>query len=152
MQRREFHKLSIAALSGAVAGTLVGCGGETPTPAPAAKPADGSATKDGTPVAAEWHLCSGLNACKNKGISGKNDCAGQGDCASKVTHHTCGMENACKGQGGCGNNPGENECAKKGGCSVPLMGSAWKKLRTRFEEKMKQEKKPFGAGTPPKST
>ena len=147
MQRRHFHKLSIAALSGAVAGTLAGCGGETPAPAPA-QPAPGTpsaASKDSTPVVAETHLCRGLNACKNQGASGKNDCAGQGDCASKATHHTCGGANECKGQGGCGKNAGENECKGKGGCEVPLMDSAWKKVRARFEEKMKKDNKPFGS-------
>jgi len=151
MQRREFHQLSIAALSGAVAGTLSGCGGEATAPAPAVKPnadkpvAGAADPKDGAPVVAETHLCRGLNACKNQGASGKNDCAGQGDCASKATHHTCGGANECKGQGGCGKTAGENECKKMGGCEVPLMDSAWKKVRARFEEKMKKDDKPFGS-------
>ena len=49
----------------------------------------------------------------------KNDCAGQGDCATAKAH-TCGGENDCAGLGGCGAHPGENKCKGMGDCHVPL--------------------------------
>lgn len=143
MNRRDFHKLSLAAFSGAVSGTLAGCG-ETPKPE---APKTGTGKTDagkGDAAVAELHVCRGLNACKGKGAGATNECAGQGACASKETVHTCAQSNKCKGQGGCGNNPGENACETKGGCSVPLMDHAWKKVRAKFEEKMKKADKKFG--------
>lgn len=145
--RRDFHKLTLAALGGAVSGTLAGCTGETP-PAPGgntAKTGTGSTTSPGEVASVgEPHLCRGLNACKNQDADGSNACAGQGDCASKEWHATCAGQNECKGRGGCGETAGANECKGKGSCHVPLMDDAWKKVRTLFEEKMKKAGKTFG--------
>jgi hypothetical protein len=158
LNRRDFHRLSMAAMGGLMTGAAAGCGEQ-----PAAKAPAGSKTKDegakapeaaksesesvGTAVAmSEKHTCRGLNTCKGLGggdTAGKNACAGQGECAT-VAEHTCGTSNECKGQGGCGNDPGLNECKGQGGCHVPLMSSAWKKVRARFEEKMKADGKKFG--------
>ncbi|MBI3863558.1 MAG: hypothetical protein HY290_16835 [Planctomycetia bacterium] len=163
INRRDFHRLTMAALGGALTGTVVGCGDDKPaapaksgagTPSQPATDAK-SASRADTEVAqadvkGEPHACSGLNACKNQGASGKNDCAGQGDCATKSWHHTCGGHNACKGQGGCGETATINDCKGTGGCHIPLMGSAWKSARKHFEERMKEAEKEFGEGSPPK--
>lgn len=131
--RRDFNKLTSAALGGLLAGISSGC-----TP-----PGPGTGTTTSTAAAAEIHLCRGLNTCKGKGTDGKNACAGQGTCAS-VKEHSCSGSNECKGQGGCGNNPGENSCKGQGSCSVPLMDKQWDMLRKKFEERMKKDNKPFG--------
>jgi hypothetical protein len=131
--RRRFHELSAAALSGLTLGGLTGCGSDT--------------TSKTAANAGEKHLCRALNECKAQGKSGKNECRGQGDCAT-FTHHTCAGHNDCKGQGGCGESAGINECSTKGGCAVPLMDSAWNKVRERLESKWNKEKVMFS--TPPK--
>ncbi len=69
--RRQFNKLSSAALGGLLAGSVAGC---TPQ---GGQPMGGGSVA----AAAEFHLCRGLNVCKGKGLDGKNDCAGQGSCA-----------------------------------------------------------------------
>ena len=161
LNRRDFHRLTMAAFGGVVAGTVGGCGEEKP--APAVKPTASSTPNSPTPdsktkpaevaaadVTGEPHACRGLNACKNQGSSGKNDCAGQGECATKSWEHSCGGENACKGQGGCGNDATQNECKGKGGCHVPLMDSVWDKARKHFEDKMKETGKEVGAAPPKK--
>lgn len=160
LNRRDFHRLSMAAFGGALAGSVVGCSpaASPPSGAPAAKPTTGEGSvpsaEAGADMAAlensvaavgvEKHLCRGLNACKNQGHSGENACAGQGSCAT-LEHHACGGENACKGQGGCGKNAVENECKGKGGCHVPLMDDVWDKARKIFEAKMKKSGTPVGA-------
>lgn len=152
LNRRDFHRLSMAAFGGALAGSLAGCSGPTAPPA-----ANSTATTGGKssspPVAgeaheittAEVHICRGLNTCKGKGAGGTNECAGQGDCATPSTHHDCSGSNACKGQGGCGANPAQNSCKGQGGCHVPLMAGAWKDARAFFESEMKKAGKEFGA-------
>ncbi len=83
------------------------------------------------------HVCKGMNECKGqgggpKGVAGKNDCKGHGECAT-VSKHDCKGHNECKGQGGCksGENgcAGKNTCKGKGGCQVPL--KAKKTLRLK---------------------
>ena len=158
LNRRDFHRLSMAALGGVVAGTVAGCGGDDKPTAPATKPApnaaadstDKSKGAEVADVSGEPHACRGLNSCKNQGNTGKNDCAGQGECATKSWEHSCANENACKGQGGCGNNATQNECKGKGGCHVPLMASVWDKARKHFEDKMKEAGKDVGAAPPAK--
>lgn len=164
LNRRDFHRLSMVAMSGVMAGAMAGC-----NPEPAAAPATPAAASGTAPAVApgnpavastegegsksELHLCRGLNACKGQGggdSAGKNACAGQGACAT-VKEHACGGENECKGLGGCGANPAQNECKGKGGCHVPLMDEAWKKVRQRFEEKMKSAGKEFGPAPVKKS-
>jgi hypothetical protein len=165
LNRRDFHRLSMAAMGGLMAGVAAGCQNEQP----AAKSAVTEKTNDATDAKAESpksdnpqvaesksekHTCRGLNTCKGLGggaAAGKNACAGQGECAT-VAEHSCGDMNECKGQGGCGKNPGENECKGKGGCHVPLMEFAWEKIRKRFEEKMTADGKKFGKAPPAKKS
>lgn len=127
--RRDFHKLSAAALSGMLAAGTIGCGSQSGT--------DTSDATEGSATVAK-HACRGLNECKGQGAKGTNDCAGAGTCAT-IEHHVCGGQNECKGQGGCGETPGANECAGKGGCQVPMKGGMWKKARELFEERMKEK-------------
>ena len=146
--RREFHRLTLAAMGGLVTGSLAGC---KPT-----SPEGGSTTGSATPPAADatvageesrWmkepHVCRGLNTCKNLGTTKDNACAGQGACAS-VASHLCGGQNECKGQGGCGEKPGENSCKGKGYCAVPLPDHAWGTARQNYEAAMKLAGKEFG--------
>jgi hypothetical protein len=157
--RRDFSKLTVAAFTGMLAGTMAGCSSEKPQPGPtadlgqpesAADPEKAAAEKaDGTAVAvaaAEVHLCKGLNTCKGLGggaTKGENACAGQGACATSK-EHSCGTQNECKGLGGCGETAGKNECKGQGGCHVPLMEEAWKTVRESFEKKMNEQGKTFG--------
>ena len=127
--RRDFTRLAAAAIGGLVAGT--------------AATADDKKEKK-NPLLSDPHGCRGLNICKGKGKGGKNDCAGQGACATAKAH-TCGGENECRGQGGCGEKPGENECKGMGKCHVPMEKKAWDKARKRFEELMEKEGKKVGA-------
>ncbi|PQO30585.1 hypothetical protein C5Y96_14030 [Blastopirellula marina] len=131
--RRDFHKLSAAALSGMLAAGTIGCGAQPDAQTTSDTPAEG----EGTSTVAK-HACRGLNECKGQGAKGTNECAGAGACAT-VESHICGGHNKCKGQGGCGQTPGANECAGKGGCHVPMTGGMWKKARELFEERMKEK-------------
>lgn len=145
MDRRDFHKLTVAALGGMIAGAAAGCG--TTPPAPESTGEGGAAavalTEAEQLIMDEPHTCRGLNSCKNLGRSKENACAGQGTCAS-IADTTCGGNNACKGQGGCGTDPGMNSCKGKGGCHVPLMEGAWDTARKSFETAMKKSGKTFG--------
>jgi hypothetical protein len=137
--RRDFNKLTSAALGGLAAGSLLGCaksGGNV------AKDPDG----DKLLAKAEVHLCRGLNECKGQGKGGENACRGQGNCAT-AKEHTCGGQNECKNLGGCGETAGANECKTHGGCHVPLMESAWETLRKRKEAEWTDKK--LEAGTAP---
>lgn len=164
LNRRDFHRLSMAAVGGLMAGAAIGCQEEKPVAKPAenSKPPEAGASTDaakadGAVAAAgtsEKHLCRGLNACKGQGggeTPGKNACAGQGECAT-VAEHSCGGMNDCKNLGGCGDTAGANDCKTKGGCHVPLMEFAWKKVRARFEDKMKADGKKFGEAPPAKKS
>ena len=137
MDRRDFHKLTTAALGGLAAGSLLGCGKKAP---PAAGPAGGEVTL----AKADVHLCRGLNDCKGLGKGGKNDCRGQGTCAT-AKEHACGTLNDCKGLGGCGEEVGANSCKGKGGCHVPLMDDAWATLRKKKEAEWGEKKLEVGA-------
>lgn len=92
----------------------------------------------------EVHLCRGLNECKGQGKDAKNECRGQGTCAT-AKEHSCGGQNECKGLGGCGETVGMNECKTKGGCHVPLMDAAWDTLRKKKEDEWKEKKLDAGA-------
>lgn len=162
LNRRDFHRLSMAAFGGALAGAMAGCGEEKPPPAAPGgtgagatrlQPTGPEKAVDEQQVAStgQEHGCRGLNACKNQGASGENDCAGQGTCATKSWHHSCGGVNACKGQGGCGSKPLQNDCKQKGSCHIPLMEDAWETARKNFVEKMEQEGKQVGEAPPAKS-
>ena len=127
LDRRDFHKLTTAALGGLAAGSILGCSSE-----PAAGPGP-----EVTPVrGAEIHLCRGLNECKGQGKGGENACRGQGACAT-AKESSCGGQNECKGLGGCGDTAGINDCKGQGGCHVPLMDGVWKKLRDKKEAEWK---------------
>lgn len=110
----------------------------------------------------ELHVCMGLNACKSQGYSGKNACAGMGDCSTIL--HPCHTLNECKGQGGCGLFgtteefcfPSQNDCRYQGSCGAPILDSrfimqgpnrgtsVWQLARKRFEEKRAASNQPFG--------
>jgi hypothetical protein len=161
MNRRDFHKLSAAALAGMIAGTTIGCGEDKPqsgsptaegskaapkSPPPAEKEVAKSDSK-AKPVAAAavaMHACRGLNECKGQGRDKKNACAGRGSCYT-VTHD-CSGKNDCKNQGGCGGTNGFNDCKGKGGCGHFPIGEddVWKKARDAFESRMKVAGKSIG--------
>jgi hypothetical protein len=141
IDRRDFHKLTSAALGGLAAGAMLGCGKSGDGPA-----AKKSATEETTLAKAEVHLCRGLNECKGQGKDGQNSCRGQGTCAT-AKEHGCGTQNDCKGLGGCGGSEGANDCKGKGGCHVPLMESAWDTLRKKKEAEWGEKK--LEAGTAP---
>ncbi len=137
LSRRDFHKLTSAALGGMVAGAVAGCSSGKNPP--------------GQEVAVGWtiHACRGLNECKGLGADGKNACAGQGTCHTAKAHD-CATMNDCKHQGGCGTAAGYNDCKGMGGCSIPMQGGMWEKARARLEEDMKAKGKPLGAAPPAK--
>jgi hypothetical protein len=132
LNRRDFHKLSMTALGGMVAGA-----------AALTEAAFAEDKASVNPLLQEPHVCRGLNTCKGKGKNGKNACAGQGVCAT-ANKHGCHGANDCRGQGGCGAHPGENACKGRGACAVPLREDTWKKARARFEELMQQAGKKVG--------
>ena len=134
MSRRDFERLALAALGGLLAGAGAGQAAED-------KPKKKDPKK--ALLLQEPNVCRGLNLCKGKGKGGKNDCAGQGACATAMAH-TCGGDNDCAGLGGCGEHPGENTCKGKGDCHVPLTDKAWAKARKNFEAAMKKADKKFG--------
>lgn len=150
LDRRDFHKLTVAALGGMIAGTTIGCGTNPPAtnqPATTAKvdPVEAASLSDAEKrIIIEPHTCRGLNSCKNLGRSKENACAGQGTCAT-IADASCSGMNDCKGQGGCGEDPAMNSCKGKGGCHVPLMEGAWTKARKSFEVAMKKSGKTVGA-------
>jgi hypothetical protein len=146
LDRRDFNKLTTAALGGLAAGSLLGCNQGAKPPAADGDKAPGGET---TIAKADIHLCRGLNECKGQGKDGKNDCRGQGVCAT-AKEHTCGGQNECKGLGGCGEEAGANDCKGKGGCHVPLMTdppgeSVWDKLRKKKEAEWSEKKLQAGA-------
>ena len=145
LTRRDFSKLTMAALAGAA----IGCGkaSEASTPAKA-KAAALKEVKDDSLLLNEPHVCRGLNACKGTARGGGNACAGQGQCATAKAHG-CGGRNACKGQSGCGASPGENACKGQGHCGVPItMDPAWNKVRKALQGLAK--KHGFELGPAPK--
>jgi hypothetical protein len=137
INRRDFNKLTGAALSGLASGAAIGCGSGNKAPV---------TTGDGTLAKADMHLCRGLNECKGQGKDGKNECRGQGSCAT-AKEHSCAGQNECKGLGGCGEAVGKNDCKSQGGCHVPLMESAWDTLRNRKEAEWAEKK--LEVGQPP---
>ena len=136
LNRRDFQRLTAAAVGGLLAGSAV---------ASSAFAADEAPKKDPkkNPLLGEPHVCRGINLCKGLGASKENACAGQGTCATAKAH-TCHTHNECRGQGGCGNTPGENSCKGKGECGVPMSSKTWKKARARFEDLMAKEGKKVG--------
>jgi hypothetical protein len=151
--RRQFNQLALAAFSGTLAGSMLGC-----NRAPQEETADTKTSGTGEPSAStgpaktydenlllvgDPHVCRGLNQCKNQGKTKMNECAGQGACATAEKHGCDGL-NACKGQGGCGEHPGQNQCKGQGGCAVTLKDKTWQKARAKFEELMTAKHRRFG--------
>lgn len=135
LNRRDFQRLTAAAVGGLLAGAAIG---------PEAQAADApKKDKSKNPMLGEPHVCRGINMCKGLGASKDNACAGQGQCAT-ASKHSCHADNECRGQGGCGNTPGENECKGKGECGVPMSSKTWAKARKKFEELMAKEGKKVG--------
>ena len=137
LNRRDFSRLTAAAVGGLMAGASLGAsalGADDKVP---------KKDKKKNPMLGEPHVCRGINMCKGLGADKKNACAGQGTCAT-AKEHLCHFMNECRGQGGCGAKPGENECKGKGECGVPMSSKAWQKARKRFEELMKKEGKEVG--------
>jgi hypothetical protein len=128
--RRDFAKLTLAALAGLTAGGSV-VAAQTPK----------NAVRD--PMLSDPHICRGLNTCRAKDVTGHNQCAGTGTCAT-ARYHPCKGHNDCRGQGGCGDAPGLNECRGWGACDVPLKPRVWEVARQRFEKVMKQQRRRFG--------
>ena len=134
--RRDFHKLTTAALGGLAAGAMLGCRND---------PEPGGPDVPVTPTRGpEIHLCRGLNECKGQGKGGENTCRGQGACAT-AKEASCGGNNECKGLGGCGEKVGANECKGQGGCHIPLMPDAWDTLRKKKEAEWGEKKLEFAA-------
>jgi len=147
--RRDFHRLTIAAVGGLMAGLAQP---EHLVQAEEQNKKGNNKPKKVVKESKEIHVCRGLNSCKGQGVDwdfdgdGKPDlnaCAGQGACAT-AKHVSCNGENDCKGQGGCGNTAGANDCKGQGQCHVPLTTDTWKKARARFEVRMKKENKEYG--------
>ena len=67
LTRRDFHRLTVAALGGAASGSFVfqHALGKSPE----------------SELLKEPHVCCGLNTCKGHG-KGNHECAGQGSCAT----------------------------------------------------------------------
>jgi hypothetical protein len=137
MDRREFHKLAAAAVSGLVAGASLAAtatADEKPKKKDPNKPL----------LLQEPHICRGLNpTCKGEHKGKKNDCAGQAY-GPTAKEHVCETHNDCAGLGGCGEHPGENRCKGMGECAVPLKDAAWAKARRNFEAAMTKVGKTFG--------
>lgn len=137
LSRRQFTKLTAAAVGGLLAG------------AGAARAADKKdPKKDGFPWLQDPHVCRGLNhKCQEEVKGKKNECAGQAHYPS-VKDHSCKGMNDCAGEGGCGAKPGENTCKGMGECAVPLKDKAWETARKHFEAAMKKAGKKFGDAPP----
>src|SRR5436190_16973134 len=144
LDRRDFHKLTTAALGGLATGAMLGCN------RPGGGKAGASPAGDTAVAKADIHLCRGMNECKGHGKGGENACRGQGACAT-AKEHSCGGQNECKGLGGCGETVGSNECKTHGGCHVPLMDDAWATLRKKKEHQW-AEKKVEAGQAPAKAT
>ncbi|MEX0978719.1 MAG: hypothetical protein WDZ48_07700 [Pirellulales bacterium] len=146
LNRRDFQRLTAAAVGGLLAGAALG--GSASGADEKSKPPQKDKNK--SPLLGEPHVCRGINMCKGLGAGKDNACAGQGSCATAKAH-TCHYKNDCRGQGGCGAKPGENECKGKGECGVPMGSKSWKSARARFEALMKKEGKTVGAAPPKKA-
>jgi hypothetical protein len=144
MDRRKFNRLAAAALGGMVAGAGLTQASDKDDKAKDKDKEAGPKDPKKPVMLQEPHVCRGLNTCKGKGKGGKNDCAGQGDCATAKAH-TCAGDNDCRGLGGCQNDPGFNDCKGKGSCHVPLKDDAWKKARAKFEAEAKKADVKIGA-------
>lgn len=140
VSRRGFHRLTMAAFGGLVAGAgSSALGQEKPGQEKEEKP---KLKVDPALLLQEPNVCRGLNTCDGKG-KGDHACAGQGSCSS-VAAHSCNGQNDCKAQGGCGGYPGQNTCKGLGHCAVPLQEKTWALARKQFEQLMKDANKKVG--------
>src|ERR1700689_4884532 len=130
LTRRDFAKLTLAALAGFSAGRQ-------------ASGPEGQPPGVKHPLLSDPHVCRGLNTCRGKDVTRRNQCAGTGTCAT-ARYHPCKGHNDCRGQGGCGDAPGANECRGWGACDVPLKPRVWVLARQRFEKLMKEQRRRFG--------
>ncbi len=147
LNRRNFNKLSVAALSGLTFGSMVGCGKPETTVETGGEQTAEISGPDCW-LSGDKNICRGLNVCAEYG-QGEHTCAGTGTCATNVTEHGCAGHNECACEGGCGQNIGENACKGKGGCAVPIENDGmWKKAREKFEAAMKDAGKEFGEAPP----
>src|SRR5947207_56731 len=94
LTRRDFQKLTAAAIGGLLAGAGSGQVVFAADDAPKKDPKKNA-------LLGEPHVCRGINMCKSLGSTKDNACAGQGQCATAKAH-TCHFQNECRGQGGCG--------------------------------------------------
>src|SRR4029077_14327539 len=92
--RQNSYKLSMAALGSMLAGASMAGADDKKSSSSDDKPKAKDPKKPA--LLQEPHICRGLNTCKGKGKGGKNDCAGQGNCATAKAH-SCGGENDCRG-------------------------------------------------------
>ena len=86
--RRQFNQLALAALGGALTGSVLGCSGGKQQKTLDSKSADGTDKSAASETAKTYdenlllvgdpHVCRGLNQCKNQGKTHMNECAGQG--------------------------------------------------------------------------
>ncbi len=93
LNRRDFQRLTAAAVGGLMAGAAAGSSASAADKAP-------QKDKNKNAMLGEPHVCRGINMCKGLGASKDNACAGQGTCATAAAH-TCHAANDCRGQGGC---------------------------------------------------
>jgi hypothetical protein len=176
LSRREFHRLTVAAFGGVVAGAAIGCGDNGDDAGSGGGRDDETTTGDATQTDAtisadnsqgngeqelvggerpELNACLGLNQCKQYGKNpGEHDCAGYGACATAKSHD-CATKNECKYLGGCAGKSGTNECRGQGGCQMPLVpfgDESWQQARTAFEKRMKEAGVKVGAAPLPEET
>jgi len=124
LNRRDFHRLTMAAVGGVLAGTVAGCGGEDkPAPPPKAHPQrpptpnrpsrlNRRARKSPRSRGIRTRAADSTPA-RIKGPLARTTVPGNGVCATKAWHHSCGGQNDCKGQGGCGETATMNDCKQK---------------------------------------
>ena len=156
LSRRDFGRLTGAAVGGIVAGTMIGCGDAAKKDKKKAddKGDDKGADKKSEAGGGENLLLTGKNVCRGLNHTcgnhkdGSNKCSGTGSCHTAKAH-ACSGQNDCKGEGGCGATAGVNECKGKGKCAVPLKPEKWKEVRAKFEKAMEAAGKNVGAA--PKS-
>jgi hypothetical protein len=125
LNRRDFAKLTVAALAGVCAGSQAEPAVAKSQPVPR------------NPILSDPHICRGINMCRARGADRRNECSGMGTCAT-AAYHICKGHNECRGQGGCDMRPGENQCRGWGMCDVPLKPVIWQRARARFEQLMKE--------------
>ena len=80
LNRRDFQRLTAAAVGGLLAGASLGSSAQAEDAKPPQK------DKKKNPILGEPHVCRGINMCKGLGSTKDNACAGQGACATAKDH------------------------------------------------------------------